>query len=456
MKKKKQLKKRIILSAILVIAASYLIPIGIYKEKFMANTSINGMDVSNQYFANVEEILEDTYVSDYLFQVNGRNGSIESIKGEPAWLSVHYDLEEIKKEQNLFKWPIYLIRKHEYSIKPEVEIDDQKLMERIRSLKCMDDGAMQEPVNAYISAYENGVGYKIIDDVKGTALDKEKASSMILQEMKSGGDSVDLESCYLSADITSDSESLKEMLDRLNQVAASEIHYQFDGRVVILDADTFHEWILTDDTGNLTIDREKAINYVSDLATETDTAYTQREFSTTSGGKVSVTGPYGYRIAKEDETTQLCADLLSGQVVERKPVYVREGASRNGDDYGTTYVEIDLTNQKVYLYVNGNLVKSSSCVTGNVSKGHTTPPGIYPMTYKQLDAVLRGPGYASPVKYWMPFNGGIGLHDASWRSSFGGTIYKTNGSHGCVNLPYEMAKTIYENAYAGMPVICYN
>ena len=148
MKEKKQLKKRIILSAILVIAASYLIPIGIYKEKFMANTSINGMDVSNQYFANVEEILEDTYVSDYLFQVNGRNGSIESIKGEPAWLSVHYDLEEIKKEQNLFKWPIYLIRKHEYSIKPEVEIDDQKLMERIRSLKCMDDGAMQEPVNA--------------------------------------------------------------------------------------------------------------------------------------------------------------------------------------------------------------------------------------------------------------------------------------------------------------------
>ena len=119
-------------------------------------------------------------------------------------------------------------------------------------------------------------------------------------------------------------------------------------------------------------------------------------------------------------------------------------------------MEIDLTNQKVYLYVNGNLVKSSSCVTGNVSKGHTTPPGIYPMTYKQLDAVLRGPGYASPVKYWMPFNGGIGLHDASWRSSFGGTIYKTNGSHGCVNLPYEMAKTIYENAYAGMPVICYN
>ena len=56
----------------------------------------------------------------------------------------------------------------------------------------------------------------------------------------------------------------------------------------------------------------------------------------------------------------------------------------------------------------------------------------------------------------MPFNGGIGFHDASWRNTFGGTIYKKNGSHGCVNMPYAAAKTLFENVYAGMPVICYN
>ncbi len=95
-------------------------------------------------------------------------------------------------------------------------------------------------------------------------------------------------------------------------------------------------------------------------------------------------------------------------------------------------------------------------MSGNVSRGHTTPAGLYSLTYKQRDAVLKGEGYASPVKYWMPFNGGIGFHDASWRSSFGGSIYKTGGSHGCVNMPYAAAKELYENVYAGMPVICYN
>ena len=94
-------------------------------------------------------------------------------------------------------------------------------------------------------------------------------------------------------------------------------------------------------------------------------------------------------------------------------------------------------------------------MSGNVSKGHTTPPGIFALTYKQRDAGLKGEGYASPVKFWMPFNGGIGFHDASWRSSFGGSIYKTGGSHGCVNMPYAAAKELFENVYAGMPVICY-
>ena len=149
---------------------------------------------------------------------------------------------------------------------------------------------------------------------------------------------------------------------------------------------------------------------------------------------VNVEGPYGYRIDKEAEAEQLKDEILSGTQTEREPIYSMVGASREENDYGNTYVEIDLTNQMVYLYVGGDLIQSSKCVTGNITKGHTTPP----------------------VKFWMPFNGGIGLHDASWRSSFGGNIYKTNGSHGCVNLPYDMAKTLYENVYKGMPIICYN
>ena len=82
--------------------------------------------------------------------------------------------------------------------------------------------------------------------------------------------------------------------------------------------------------------------------------------------------------------------------------------------------------------------------------------GVYNLYYKQKDTVLKGPGYAAPVCFWMPFNNGIGLHDASWRSEFGGEIYKTDGSHGCVNAPYYVAKAVYDNINSGDTIICHN
>lgn len=457
LKGKNTFNKKIMTPVLLsVLAASYFIPVWMYSGKFMVNTYINGIDVSNKSFTEAEKILDKAFIDDYVFVVKERNEKNESIKGDDSWLSADYDMDNLIGEQNYFQWPVYFIKNHEYAIDPEMKIDEENLIEQIRSLECMDDAVMEPPVDAYISQYEKGSGYRIIDDIKGTKLNKDDAVNLMLDNIKLGGRSINLETCYVPAKITAESETLNEMVNKLNKVAGSKVNYQFGDEIITLDSDTYYEWIVTDETGNITIDRERALDYVTELAEETDTAYTQREFTTTDKRIVNVTGPYGYRMAKEDETTKLCEDLLTGQTIDRKPVYTREGVTRENHDYGGTYVEIDLTNQKVYLYVNGSLIKSSSCVTGNVSKGHTTPPGIYPMTYKQLDAVLRGPGYASPVKYWMPFNGGIGLHDASWRANFGGTIYKTNGSHGCVNLPYEMAKTIYENAYAGMPVICYN
>ena len=60
-----------------------------------------------------------------------------------------------------------------------------------------------------------------------------------------------------------------------------------------------------------------------------------------------------------------------------------------------------------------------------------------------------------PVDVFMPFNGGIGIHDASWRKTFGGNIYLTNGSHGCINTPPDLAHKIFANIKASTPIICY-
>ena len=134
------------------------------------------------------------------------------------------------------------------------------------------------------------------------------------------------------------------------------------------------------------------------------------------------------------------------------------GSGVNGD-IGTSYVEVDLTKQKVYLFINGDKYLDTDVVTGNASKKHGTPDGIYRIAYKDREATLKGleddgkTEYESKVEYWMPFNGDIGFHDAPWRTEFGGGIYKTAGSHGCVNMPPASAETLFNNISAGFPVV---
>ena len=130
--------------------------------------------------------------------------------------------------------------------------------------------------------------------------------------------------------------------------------------------------------------------------------------------------------------------------------------------YGSqTCVEINLSEQRVYVYNGALLVLSSPCVTGNVQGGHATPAGDYKIYSREKDRILRGTNdngtkYASHVDYWMPFNGGIGLHDADWRNVFGGQIYVSGGSHGCVNMPADKAAKLYGMSYVGMPVHVHN
>ncbi len=119
-----------------------------------------------------------------------------------------------------------------------------------------------------------------------------------------------------------------------------------------------------------------------------------------------------------------------------------------------TYILISIKKQKLWYYKKGKLMMSTSVVTGHKGK-HDTPKGTYKIRGKARNVYLVGPDYKSYVNYWMLIDRRtqIGLHDASWRSSFGGSIYKWNGSHGCINMPYKKAKYIYNKAPTGTKVI---
>ena len=118
------------------------------------------------------------------------------------------------------------------------------------------------------------------------------------------------------------------------------------------------------------------------------------------------------------------------------------------------FILIDISEQRLYYVYKKKCELSYSVVTGDVTKGNGTPKGTYSIRSKATDVTLSGSNYSSHVNYWMAFIGSsYGIHDASWRSHFGGNIYKGNGSHGCVNSPYSKVKILYNKAPVGTPVI---
>lgn len=129
-----------------------------------------------------------------------------------------------------------------------------------------------------------------------------------------------------------------------------------------------------------------------------------------------------------------------------------------GKNIGKTYIEVSIKQQHMWFYLNGKLYCETNVVTGNDDKYHATPKGAYKIFQRQSPTTLYGPGYITKVSYWLGFtSSGCGIHDSSWRSSkeYGGTTYKGNGSHGCVNTPYNAIKKIYKKAKKGNYVVVY-
>ena len=249
---------------------------------------------------------------------------------------------------------------------------------------------------------------------------------------------------------------LTPMEQAQKDLAGVTITYQFGDQSEVLDNDRILSWLKEQEDGNVAIDEQQAKAFVKELAEKYDTAYTTRTFHTTGGRDIQIAqGDYGWRIDQEAETKHLLELLAAKQSATCEPIYAQTAAVHAKNDWGTTYVEVSLTDQYLWLYKDGHCILESYFVSGNPTRGHATPKGIYGLTYKTRDATLSGEGYDSKVKYWMPFNRNVGLHDAPWRSSFGGQIYRSNGSHGCINLPPANAAKIYENVDKNTPVIVY-
>jgi hypothetical protein len=283
--------------------------------------------------------------------------------------------------------------------------------------------------------------------------------------------SIDFDACesvYASAAVTSSSQELQDTLEAYNNFAQASITYTFGDETVTLDGNTIRDWLEFDEKGELVKDdasfQQHVTDFVAQLASQYDTVGTSRAFTATNGRTVYVYGSaYGWKIDKDAEAEQLMSEIRSGTQTTRDPVYSMTANSRGYNDFGNTYIEVDMGLQHMYYYQNGSLIFESDIVTGLMSDPERqTPEGVYTLYWKKSPDVLRGSlkedgtyEYETPVTYWMPFNGGIGFHDATWQPYFGGDRYLTGGSHGCINMPYDKAATLYDIIQYGVPIICF-
>ena len=252
---------------------------------------------------------------------------------------------------------------------------------------------------------------------------------------------------------------MKKLNAKLEKYRSTTVAYTFGDTTDVLDSDTIRSWIIVKGT-KVSIDKDAAATWISDLANKYNTIYIPRTFKTSTGSEVTIQdNEYGFRIDQESELNQLLEDLKSGEAISREPVYSSSGMMRNGrDDLEGSYIEVSLDAQHLWLYKNGTLVTETDIVSGAPTAERETYRGAWPIAYKASPFTLSSDqyGYATTVKYWMPFVYGQGLHDASWQSAFGGNRYKTgHGSHGCINLPEDQAALIYNTIDGGYPIIIY-
>jgi lipoprotein-anchoring transpeptidase ErfK/SrfK len=457
----KEKRNKIIKGTVISLCTLLVIYFGMsvyFMNHFYFGSEINCINVSLKTVDEVNKQME-SQIKSYKLNLKELDGKSEQIKADDIKLkySSGDEFKKLKDKQGGYKWISALLNTKDSKMTAEVSYDNNLLQEKLDNLSCTDSKNVLEPKNPSFKYSNNG--YEVVNEVNGNKINKSVLYDNVVKAILKGQTTIDLESlkCYLTPKYTVKSKETTEIKNTLNKYVSSKITYTFGDSKESIDASTINKWLTVNEDFKVAFDEEKVKEYVKKLSNTYGTVGKTRSFVTSSGGTINIGGgDYGWDIDSTKETQALIAAIKEGKTTTKEPTYIQKAASHSSNDIGNTYVEVDMGRQHLSFYKNGSLVVQGDVVTGNVSNGHPTPEGIYRLKYKEKNATLKGQDYNSPVEYWMPFNGGIGIHDASWRSQFGGSIYMTDGSHGCVNSPYDLAKTVFDNIEEGTPVVCYN
>lgn len=491
-KRKKSGRKNIWISLAAMFGVSSILGMGTYygyryycegvNDGFLKGTCVDGEDVSGLTVNEAKELILGKYEDSEIIITENEK---EDLKGNLAYYGYEIDEEKLQADlQTAFENEknsrtnvlMSIFDRFELQLEAKPQENAAGFEQRVNAGALAIERYSSEDAELYYD--EGSDSCAIRDEIQGNEIDDTALQNYVRECIKETieGEEGLKRSFEFPWDLCEkprvyrDNADLVAKRDAINQYAGAGITYTFGDETEEYNLMEIADKFLDIEDGSAQISDEKIEAFVDDLASRYNTRYLDRTFESTLAGEITIAAKYndyGYTILEEDEEEAIRENIESREHVEREPVYLEKNSwgnpyylRRNGyDDFAGTYIEVDLTAQHVWYYKDGELYIETDCVSGDVTDDHGTQTGCFPLAYKESPSVLTGgegdEEYEEKVEYWMPFYEGQGLHDASWRYYFGGSIYRGNGSHGCVNLPVYAAGEIYNAVETGTPIIIF-
>jgi hypothetical protein len=462
--KKRSKKPLIWIGAIVALGAIYAGGALHYSNSntFMPNTSIAGVNVAGKT-ANQAQTLLNQHLKSQTLQLTDKNKVVKTVKLADVGITTvsKSSLQKAINQQSAAKWPLQLMHvAHADTASVTMTTNGKTGEAKLKAYAKKTAVALNKQNNPNAGQTVNINDVDTSNDNQDTVNAKLLASQIKTSAAK-GAKTLDLKKTYQST--TSDADKIKQ---QISDITAEKAVYDINGTKVTIPASTIKGWLnITknlDGTQTLSVDQTKITTYLNSLNDKYSTYGASVTFNSTKQGSQTVkSGIFGWTVATATDTPVLANNILAGKDFKQTATISGSGQSLKKGELGKTYVEVDKTNQHMWYYKDGKLVISTDVVTGKPSTGDATPTGVYFVWNKQRNATLKGKNddgsnYASPVSYWMPIDyTGVGLHDAPWQPTFGGTWYKTHGSHGCVNTPPATMAKVYAAVALGTPVIVF-
>ena len=414
-----------------------------YGSHFVPGTTVNGEDVSNLTEAQLAQ------------QVAAKAASWKTtVAGQGLTLAIGADdidldvspgnyARHAKSQTDAASWALDLAHPRHLTVSKTVSYNKEKLDALVDAAVQAHNQNATPPKNAWCTLNQKTSTFEVTQEALGTALDASVVKAQVEKNVARLSSKVSLNrDALLRPQLTSRDAGLLKAVDTANAYAAHAVSLTKDGKSLAkLDKKTVATWVRVGDDLSVSLDQGAIAQWAHDSLAK--------------------------KVAKSDEEHDYAIDAASlaasvadavqgeknGSLEVPLTVTATRPAQTPGHEGRGRHIDLNLSTQYARFYdKDGSVIWRSYFVSGNTSEGRGTPMGTFKINAKRTNETLIGadedgdgePDYKSHVTYWMPFVGNaVGLHDANWRSAFGGSIYSYAGSHGCVNLPPQAARELY-------------